>query len=189
MNFDLKKLSPILFGISLFCFVLPFLSISAQGFFGGSQKLASLNGLELIAGPELRGQKENPEPLAILAFASALAGLALTFYKKKIQLDERRHLIASAAVGTAGFILLYALKMQLDAEAAKVMGMARVNYEAGYWLAFVAFLAAAGVNGFMLVSPPSGQVASQITGEAIEKPVTVETTKSEEPQVKESRES
>ncbi len=160
MNPNLRKLSPILFGFALFCFVLPFLSISTKGFLGDSHKLGTLNGLELVIGPELRNQKQNPEPLAILALVATLAGLAFSLFKEKILSVEKNFLIASTIAGAGGCLLLLLLKMQIDGEASRVMGMAGVSYEAGFWLAFLALLAAGGVNGFQLVSPASNAASA-----------------------------
>lgn len=160
MNPNLKKLSPLLFGVALFCFLLPFLSITTKGFMGDSHKLGTLNGFELVIGPELRNQREDPEPLAILALVATLAGLAFSLFKEKILPVEKNFLIASTIAGAGGGLLLLLLKMQIDGEASRLGGMAGVSYEAGFWLAFLALLAAGGVQGLQLLSPKSNEAAA-----------------------------
>jgi hypothetical protein len=65
-----KKISPILFGVTLVCFLFPFVTVSC-----GGQKMASFSGAQLATGtsvdePQMFGpsqkKKVDPEPLAAL---------------------------------------------------------------------------------------------------------------------------
>ena len=150
-----KKFSPAIFGIALICFFLPFMNVSCQG-----QKIATLTGIQLVTGttiqqPELpslfggKKQVQKPEkvagePLAILVLLSAVVGLGLSFLK------GRKSSIAPAIIGVAGLILLLLLKAELDNDIlSEGQGILQLEYGIGFWLTFLLFLFAAGLNGFL----------------------------------------
>jgi hypothetical protein len=148
MENGVKKLSPAIFGIALICFFLPFVNVSCQG-----QKVASYTGIQLVTGttieePSMFGQKQvrevSGEPLAILAFLSGIAGLGLSFLKSK------KSAIGPAVVGIVGLISLLLLKSEMDDDILREGGgMLQIEYTAGFWLTFVLYLSAIGLNAFL----------------------------------------
>lgn len=148
---QMTKISAALFGVALISFFLPFVDVSCQG-----QKMATFTGIQLVTGttieqPSMFGerhqnQKVDPEPLAILAFASAIVGLGLSF------LRGRKLAIVPAIAGVAGLVLLLLLKSKIDNEAMREGGgVLRAEYEVGFWLTFLLFIAAAGLNGLIFL--------------------------------------
>jgi zinc-ribbon domain len=145
-----RKLSPAAFVLALICFFLPFVTFSCQG-----QKVASFSGVQLATGttvkqPQIFGapksEKFDPEPLAVFALLSVLAGLGLSFLKGK------KGAVGSAALAVLGMILLAALKSKLDGEALRQGGgVIQVGYETGYYLTLVFLLVAAGTTIYALV--------------------------------------
>jgi len=144
-----KKLSPSIFGIALICFFLPFIEVSCEG-----QKIATFIGIQLVTGTRIERpaafgggeqvQRVEGEPLAILALFSAIVGLGLSFLKGK------KSSIAPAIIGAAGLILLLVLKIKLDSNILKEgQGMLQLKYGIGFWLTFLFFLFAAGLNAFL----------------------------------------
>jgi len=145
-----KKFSPAIFGLTLICFFLPFTDISCSG-----QKVATFTGIQLVTGttieqPSMFGekgqvQKVDAEPLAILAFFSAVVGLGLSF------LRSRKSAIAPAITGGVGLITLLLLKSKIDNDVLKEGGgMLQVEYGVGFWLTLILFLSAIGMNAFLL---------------------------------------
>jgi len=143
MHSETKKLSPVLFGVALLGYFLPFVTVSCQG-----QKVASFTGTELVFGttvqqPQMFGPPEahriDGEPLAVLAFLGCLAGLGLGFAK------SRNSEIGTAVVAGITFIVLMLLRSKLEDQALRrSSGAFQVVYEFGFWLVVV-FIAAAGV--------------------------------------------
>lgn len=83
--------------------------------------------------------------MAGLAFCAAGAGLAATLLLKN---RKQKHLVPAIA-GGVGFLLLLWIKSSTDDSALKQgSGMIQVNYGTGFWLAFLLFLGAAGLNGY-----------------------------------------
>ena len=145
-----KKLSPAVYVLALICFFLPFVTFSCQ-----AQKILTLSGIQLVTGTTIqqpqpfgppKAQKVDAEPLAVLAFLSGIAGLALSF------LRGRKSAIAPATAGVVAAILLLALKSKLDGDALRQGGgVIQVDYAAGFWAVLILFLAAVAVNVFFLV--------------------------------------
>jgi hypothetical protein len=145
-----KKLSPALFGFALFCFLLPFATVSCN-----QQKVASFTGFQLVLGttvpqPQMFGpskmQRVDGEPLAILAFLSCLVALGLGFAK------SRNTEIGAAVLAGIGVVCLLMLKSKLQDEVLRQSSdILQVNYESGYWLAVLAILAA---GGLAAIAPP-----------------------------------
>src|ERR1035437_2039437 len=133
---ELKKfLNPIIFIIIIISFFLPFFNITCQ-----QQKIASISGFELITGSTIstnspkreltetsipqndiiKGVKTNiisPEPLALIAFLMAVAGLIFSFF-------EKFSAIGSAIVGLWGGLLLIFLNSVITDS---VLG--KINYQ------------------------------------------------------------
>jgi hypothetical protein len=101
-----------------------------------------------IEEPSMFGQKQVREvsgkPLAILAFLSGIAGLGLSFLKSK------KIAIGPAVVGIVGLISLLLLKSEMDDDILREGGgMLQIEYTAGFWLTFVLYLSAIGLNAFL----------------------------------------
>ena len=144
MQVSVKHVSPAGFLFVLFCFVLPFVTLSCpagQFTFTGVQLATGTT----IEEPQMFGQakqrKIDGEPLALFALLVALIGGGLAF------LAGRTTRLAAAGLGGLGAILLLMLKSKIASDAVKEGGgMFQVSFGAGYWLALVGFIAAAGLN-------------------------------------------
>ena len=96
-----KRFSPAVFGLIIFCFVLPFVNLTCSG-----QTVMTLTGFQLITGRDFEPNMFNekgmfgdqqemqdpaaskdgvePQPMALLAFITAVLCLLISFVKKKI---------------------------------------------------------------------------------------------------------
>lgn len=151
MKLQTQTIPRIGFGLILICFLLPFVTISCAG-----QEIVTLSGLQLTTGETIetpssyRGlpkkQQIPGELLAGLAFTSASVGLGVSFIK------SRRGLIAQTSAGAAGNLLLLLLKGKLDHEVIQSgQGILSAKYDSGFWIAFLLFVATAGLSGSLLV--------------------------------------
>ena len=133
MQSGTKKLSPIIMGVALLGYFLPFVTVSCQG-----QKIASFTGTQLVFGttvqePQMFGPPKahriDAEPLAVLAFLCCLAAFALGFAK------SRNSEIGTAAIAGVAFIALMLLRSKLEDQALRQSsGAFQVVYEFGFWL-------------------------------------------------------
>ena len=141
-----KKFSPALFGIMIFCFLLPFMEVSCSG-----HKVMSFTGIQLVTGitiqqPSMFGektesQKVGPEPLAIITFSCVIIGLLLSFIK------NRRSAILPAVSAGVGTITLLMLKTKIDnAVLREGGGMIQVSYTFGFWVLLMLLIAGVGLN-------------------------------------------
>jgi zinc ribbon protein len=166
-----SKVSPAIFVIATLCFLLPFVTVSCNG-----QKVASLSGMELATGttveqPQVLGpaQKKNVggEPLAAVAGICAIAGIGLSFLGARLA-------IAPAISGAAGALMLLLLQSKLSSDITKeAQGMFRLDFEAGYVLALLFFVAGAAWNFYLFFqgrkmaapasSPPGAYAAGATT--------------------------
>jgi len=89
---------------------------------------------------------------------SAIAGLGLSF------LPGRETAIAPASSGALGLILMLFSKLKLDNYAQSAVkeggGMVRVEYEVGFWVAVLLFVAAAGLNASLFFEDRRAKKAS-----------------------------
>lgn len=132
----------LMFGGTLLCFFLPFVTVSCQG-----MKIYSFTGQQLATGttmsqPQMFGppktQKVEPNAFAAVAFLCSAAGVALC-------LVGRRMLKGVAAAASVGSVSLLAMKVQLDQEIQKQgMGAAENKYQFGFFLALLLMLVSAG---------------------------------------------
>lgn len=133
-----KKFSPVFFAFALFCFLLPFVTISCPG------GQASFSGYQLVVGTEVQGEEVSGNVLAGVAFVLALAGFAISFAK------EQEGLIGAAVVGAAAAILLLFLQSNLTKDVAEETGgLATVSFEIGYWLAVIALAGGAAFSVYL----------------------------------------
>jgi hypothetical protein len=148
-----RHLGTALFGLALLSFLLPFARVHGPGLDSAEnlEGLVSFRGYDLVIGkpfPEsfkevIRGAALGPaedfhfasEPFAVLAALAALAGLGLGLLRR----TERapRGALWAASAGAVAMLLLGLSPFM------RLLGLFRVNYKPGYWLAFASFIAAA----------------------------------------------
>lgn len=140
---------------ALFCFFLPFMTLSCPG---GS---FTFSGVQFATGttiqePQMFGKtterKIPAEPLATAAFGltivAALIGLAST----------RTPRLATASIAAVNFVLLLLLKSKLDKEAlSQGGGMFQVTWGLGFWLALAGYASTVAVVTLILrgTDPPA----------------------------------
>lgn len=140
-----RKLSISTFGFALFCFLLPFVTVSC----GGVE--LTFSGLELVTGtsietPSAFGQVETEEvsgePLAVFALICVLLGLALAIFSKG---HPRVFLILG--LGGVVFLVLLAFKLgaDLDARGEPILSL---SFRFGFYLCLLSLLTIAAVSGY-----------------------------------------
>lgn len=145
MQINLKHIPPFGFLLTLFCFLLPFVTLSCpagQFTFSGLQiaKGTTIDE-QVFGGGEQREVKG--EPLALAALLCALIGAGLGF------LINRMARFVAVALGGLGAILLLILRSKIESDVLREGGgMFQVSYGVGFWLAFLGFIVAAGLNLF-----------------------------------------
>lgn len=138
------------FAVILLLFLMPFISVSCN-----QQPLITLSGLDLASGKsveikepftgKIKKVENHPEPLAIIAFAAAAIGLALTLTKGRISN------LFSVVCGATGFLALLLLKVKVDADVLKQgQGAFSADYRFGFWVALLLFAAILATNGYLL---------------------------------------
>ena len=147
--------SVLIFVGSTLCFFLPFVTVSCGGI-----KAVTLTGQQLATGttltqPQMFGppqtQKLNGDPFAALAWAGALAGVALSLVGRKMA-------AATAITGGAGALSLLILKVRLDDQLQKQGGgMVTASYETGFVLAFLLLVAGVAWNAYSFVQSRRSQ--------------------------------
>lgn len=166
-----KKFSPALFGVIIFCFFLPFVNLTC-----GGQTVITLTGFQLITGteyePDIFGQQEmfnqqgmqdqqtgsqriEAQPLALFALLAAISGLAISLIRKKATA------FICAIISGLGGIFLLLLKINLDADAS-VNGEAvvQLEYQFGYWFSFLLFVLGAVLQWFLFKEPGTEAIAA-----------------------------
>jgi len=171
-----RRLIPLAFSLVIIFFFLGFCDFTCN-----SMKMASLSGINLVTGTTVqmnaggifddnsfpsmgrrsekqadKGQKVEPNIWAILAFLSAIGGLA-AFYKK-----IRKESLAGVAMGALGCISLLILRSAIKSKVEEQGGsMVRIeiHFLFGYWASILAFLVAGGISYLRLkqvktVQPP-----------------------------------
>jgi len=144
-----RFLSPSFFLIVLISFFLPFVSFTCQ-----SQKIVTLTGIQLVTGAEIkqsnmfgsknRIEKINSEPYAVVAFLSGIFAFVFSFVRGK------GSSIISAIGAGVGFVFLLLLKFKLDNDALREgEGLIQVDYQIGYYMAFLFFILAILLNIFL----------------------------------------
>ncbi len=126
-----KKLPIAGFVLSLLCFALPFVQVSCTG-----QKIATLNGFQLLTGTTVNATqggppaRTQPAPAAVIAFILVIAAIVLGALGKRIAG------IFSGICGLAGAASLMTLASSAQASAPpSAMGMLDISYQPGYYLA------------------------------------------------------
>ena len=148
-----KKLSLGTFVCAILFFFLPFAQVSCMG-----QGIAKLSGVQLAVGTTIsqddgfghkQDRKLDGSLVALFAFVSALAGLALHLAGSKSAMPLR----ATAAV--AGVVLLLILKSQVESASAREgQGLITVSFESGFYITLLLLAAGAAINLYSFVSQP-----------------------------------
>ena len=153
---QLKKYSPALFALIIFCYLLPFYNISYYGL-----KQASITGLQIVIDkgylvpPELLGHDKNSASIYItydvyfarLVLLMAFLGLLISFtiFRKK----SNKSLFSSIVLITSA-VFLFILKNNLDNDVrSDGKGLFFIEYEFGYWLALLVIIISAVLQGMI----------------------------------------
>jgi hypothetical protein len=159
---SIKKFSPAAFAIIIICFFLPFVNLTCSG-----QTVMSLTGIQLITGAEYKpqgmfnqeemfdnqpeqqtglktsGQDIEAQPMAFFALLFAVVGLILSFIKNRIMA------IICTVASVLGAVCMLLLKANIDGDASmQGQGVIQIEYQFGYWLAFLLFIAVAVLSWF-----------------------------------------
>jgi hypothetical protein len=159
VQISLKHIPPFGFLLTLFCFLLPFVTLSCPaGRF-------TLSGLQVAKGttinePQMFGgvkQREvKGEPLALAALLCALIGAGVGF------MVSRKARFVAVGLGGLGAILLLFFRGKVEGDILREGGgMFQVSYGAGFWLAFLGFIVAAGLNLFAAKTPSTPGAPTQ----------------------------
>lgn len=168
-----KKFSPAIYGIIIFCFVLPFVNLTCSG-----QTVMTLTGFQLITGADFEpnmfnqqnmfnehgmqnqaasNEKVESQPMALLAIIAAFLGLLFSSVKKKLTA------LISMIISVLGAIFLLALKINMDGDASSSgEGIVQLEYQFGYWFSFLLFIAAAVMQWMIFKEPAVVNVAAEI---------------------------
>jgi hypothetical protein len=181
-----RLISPALFAAAAMCFLLPFASVSCQGPAATKEGLgpgsATQTGFQMATGTgptlevhpgvlETLGEDRrifdrDPEPLAAVAFASGLLGIAVSIG------TGRLWRVASAALAVAAVAVLVMLRAELQSDLTafgRLLGFEpdevdeafALQYRAGYWLALTAFASAVLSVAAPLLLRPWGAASSR----------------------------
>ncbi len=155
----LRKLPPAAYLLALICFLLPFVEVSCNG-----QKVVSLTGIQLLAGPQIGGgvgmfaqpqQQVKPETSVVVAFVAGIAGLVLSVLK------QRRTDIIGAVCGIIGGGSLLALQQSiLSGAPPQAMGLIQIQYQPAYFLSVLLFFAGAVMMFYVAFARQSTSVPS-----------------------------
>jgi hypothetical protein len=168
-----KKFSPAVFGLIVFCFVLPFVNLTCSG-----QTVMTLTGFQLITGADFEPNMFNqqgmfddqgtqnqpasedgvePQPMALFAFLAAVLCLAISFVKKKTTA------LLCMIISASGGVFLLLLKISMDGDASTSgEGIVQLEYQFGYWFAFLLFIAGAVIQWMMFKEPMNANVAADV---------------------------
>jgi hypothetical protein len=160
-----KGITRTAFSVITLCFFFPFVTLSCQ-----NQDLAALSGLQLSLGTTLNppymyssygmpARYISGEPLAMLSLVVAIAGLIISFLLKKY----RKELIATTASGALGALFLLLLKSKIDGDVLQQGQGIQARYSLWFWLAFLLFAAASGLNGWQLSKEKRSQEVQAVS--------------------------
>jgi uncharacterized membrane protein YozB (DUF420 family) len=163
-----KKLSPAVYGLIIFCFLLPFVRLTCS-----SQTIMTLTGFELVTGAEVEQNIFNPidsdqkeiqdqtlshqdaeaQPMALFALIAAVLSLALGFVKGK------KTALAISIVSILGAIFLFLLKMNMESDIKENgQGVIQIEYLFGYWFSLFLFIAGSVIQWMIYREPERREV-------------------------------
>lgn len=159
-----KRFSPAVFGLIIFCFVLPFVNLTCSG-----QTVMTLTGFQLITGrdfePDMFNQEGmfgdqgmqnqpasedgvEPQPMALFAFIAAVLCLVISFFRKKSTA------LICMIISVSGGIFLLLLKISMDDDVTTSgQGIVQLEYQYGYWFSFLFFIAGTVIQWMMFKEP------------------------------------
>lgn len=141
-----RKISPALFAFALFCFALPFVTVSCP------MGEYTFSGLNLVAGGEAMGERFGAEPLAVLALLLVVVGLLVSFVKSP------KFVIVNIIAAGMGTWALMGLHLKLVVDAKELDELARVQTEVGFWLVFLSLVGVMAANIAWLLGTESATV-------------------------------
>lgn len=125
-----KIISSGFFGLTLLCFCLPWVTVSCQ-----QQKITTFTGIQMATGTQIaepgsgmfgnkqKMKKVDPNPIAIIALAAAIAALIGSFMSGKV----------STVPAIIGILSMIVLKENIDEDILKQgEGLLNVSYESGF---------------------------------------------------------
>jgi hypothetical protein len=162
MVFKVHRISPAIFGFALFCFLLPFVTLSCPGgefTFSGTQLALGTT----VKSPDMFGQqgeeKKIPsEPLALLALLCVAAGIGAGLL---LPAGSSRWVNVLLGILAAVFLLL--LRGKISGDALKEgQGMFQVSFGIGYWLALLASCLTVAFNAALSKILPESRVEAVV---------------------------
>ncbi len=166
-----RSIIPIAFAAVVVLFFFSFVNFKCNG-----SKVASVTGFNLVTGTHIKspmsgldnmdnfmnngnsssketskGEKVPANKWAILAFLSALAGVAV-FYKK-VKKEEIIGIIIGIAGIAALLLLRGSVKDEVGSEVQNGMVSIEVDFAAAYWLSLLLFIVAGGISYLRLKKP------------------------------------
>lgn len=152
MSKNLLRFRTAALSFALFCFILPFVTLSCAGF----QK--SFSGLETMFGTTVGDDHFDGSALGILAFAVIVIGLLASFSR------TRRGALLSACAGALAPLLLFLLKIVIENRVRQASdGMTHVSASVGLWLAGLS-AGAGGVMGFLIADQEGAESSATTAG-------------------------
>jgi hypothetical protein len=146
VQISLKHIPPFGFLLTLLCFLLPFVTLSCpagQFTFSGLEiaKGTTIDEPQMFGGVKQREVKG--ESLALVALLCAVIGAGVGF------MGNRMARFVAVGLGGLGAVLLLLLRSKIESDVLREGGgMFQVSYGVGFWLAFLGFIVAAGLNLF-----------------------------------------
>lgn len=137
MAISVPRLRASLFGLTLVCFLLPFVTVACpagQFTFSGIQLAlgTTVEEQQLLGPPRVR--RIDGDPLALVALGCAALGTGMAF------VSGGWGRVLTAATGVTGLVFLFAVKNKIDGQVAtQAVALLRVWYGIGYWLALSGF--------------------------------------------------
>ena len=113
--------------ITLVTFLMPWLSITCS-----DEKLVTISGVETLTGVDIEGEEQGGIVESYVVLIAALAGLACVFLPRLA-----RTLISAGGIA-ALIVMQIRLRAAISSENLPDLG---IQFELGYWLALVMFLA------------------------------------------------
>ncbi len=157
----MKKISPALYLVILIGFFLPFIEISCS-----NNSLGTFSGYTVMTGDAgqslAQANKDVKSGLNIelvIVFLMTIAGLIFSFFKNP------KTIIGAALAGLIGFIFLMIFKSNLDSQitsANQFMTIVQIHYKIGFWISFIFFLGAIGLNIILFFSSKKVKPAAVI---------------------------